>query len=273
MLTHIECNVKNPPLLKWPGGKRGLLKHLLPLIPTKFGKYFEPFVGGGALFFAIQPKNGTIADNNLDLINCYLQIRDHADELIERLARLKNTKEDYYSTRRNNPKDAIDRATRLIYLSTLSFNGIHRVNLKGEFNVPYGYKTYLRPCDPERIRNISKALSSVNILCSDFEFTVQNAERGDLIYFDPPYTVSHNNNGFIKYNSKIFSWDDQIRLAGVAKNLSNRGCQVIVSNANHSSIVDLYSNFQMQKVERPSVIAASSKYRGYVTECIFFNKG
>jgi DNA adenine methylase len=271
MVKETIHNIKSPPLLKWPGGKRRLLKYLLPKIPDKFNQYYEPFLGAGALFFAVQPSKATIADNNPELINCYIQVRDNSEKLIALLATMKNTKEDYYAIRQSNPLDKLARAARLIYLVTLSFNGIHRVNLKGDFNVPYGSKTHLQPCDPQRIRSISAALSSVNILCSDFELTVQNAQRGDLVYFDPPYTVAHGNNGFIKYNSKIFSWDDQIRLAKVAKDLSGRGCRIIISNAHHPSIIDLYNGFQMRLVERPSVIAASANFRMSTTECIFFN--
>src|SRR3989442_8490760 len=157
------------PLLKWPGGKRALLPHLLPLIPSSFNRYIEPFFGGGALFFAIRPHKAFLSDSNPHLINCYIQVRDHPEEVIARLKRHKNSEREYYKIREREPKTPVSRAARLIYLATLSFNGIHRLNLKGQFNVPYGHKTHLQPCDPVKILTISRALSSAKFRCEDFE--------------------------------------------------------------------------------------------------------
>ena len=271
-MSAIERKINISPFLKWPGGKRAILEHLLPLTPSNFNSYFEPFLGGGALFFALQPGRGVLADNNPELINCYIQVRDNPDDLMEHLARLQNSAQDYYRIRSWVPKCPIERAARLIYLTTLAFNGIHRLNLKGEFNVPYSYRTHLQPCDPCKIRSASEALSSLRIICGDFESAIEDAKQGDLVYLDPPYTVAHGNNGFLKYNSKIFSWNDQVRLANLARQLAARGCKVIVSNANHPSIVDLYTDFQMHLVERYSVIAASSQFRRQITECVFYNE-
>jgi DNA adenine methylase len=161
----------------------------------------------------------------------------------------------------------------LIYLTTLAFNGIYRVNLNGEFNVPYGYKTHLDPCDEERIRNASKLLKMATVRDQDFEEALNRAEEGDLVYLDPPYTVAHGNNGFVKYNAKIFSWEDQIRLARVARGLVDKGCTVIASNADHASIRNLYHGFRTTTLERSSVIAASSDYRSRITECVFYAGG
>lgn len=260
------------PLLKWPGGKRRLLKDILQLIPESFGLYHEPFLGGGALFFALLPKLSCLSDNNPDLINCYVQIRDNPEEVIWYLKKYENTKESYYRIREMVPVDVIERASRIIFLTTLSFNGIYRTNLKGYFNVPYGYKTHLQACDPIKIRKISSALISAELNCCDFNKSVENATKGDLIYFDPPYTVAHGNNGFLKYNEIIFSWNDQVRLANLAHKLSQRGCKVIVSNADHPSIRVLYDKFKLQIVARSSVIAASNKFRRQINECLFYNE-
>ncbi|MCR8996190.1 Dam family site-specific DNA-(adenine-N6)-methyltransferase [Brevibacillus halotolerans] len=267
-----EICTKGTPLLKWPGGKRNLLKHIFSLIPRNFGNYYEPFVGGGALFFALQPQNATLSDSNLDLINCYIQVRDNPEEVILKLKSLNNSEQDYYNIRSNVPTDEIEKAVRLIYLTTLSFNGIYRQNLKGEFNVPYGQKIHLQPCDEIKIRAVSQALKTTNLHCMDFETSVANADKGDLIYFDPPYTIAKGKNGFIKYNSKIFSWDDQIRLSKLASELSNKGCKVIVSNANHPSIMELYKGFKFNIIERNSIIAASGQFRRQITESIFYNE-
>lgn len=260
------------PLLKWPGGKRALLKEIIPLFPKSFNHYYEPFIGGGAAFFALRPNKAILADNNSDLINCYEQVRDNPDKVIAHLRDMPNTERDYYTIRESIPQDKAAQAARFIYLCTLSFNGIYRVNLKGVFNVPYGYKRHLKPCHTERIIAASEALSFADLRIGDFESSLADARDGDLVYLDPPYTVAHSNNGFLKYNAKLFSWNDQERLAAVATALVERGCRVLVSNADHESIRALYTGFQLQAISRPSIIAASGVYRRQITECIFYNR-
>lgn len=260
---------KNPPLLKWPGGKRTLVNVISKFMPSHFNRYFEPFFGGGALFFALQPAKAFLSDKNAELILAYSQVRDHPGAVIKELQKLRNSEAEYYRVRASQPRADAARAARLIYLITLAFNGIYRVNLKGEFNVPYGQKVHLEPCDEGRIRRASNLLKNAVVKNEDFEVALSSARKGDLIYLDPPYTVAHSNNGFVKYNAKIFSWDDQIRLARLAKQLANKGCTVIVSNADHFSIRELYEGFGAAVVERNSVIAASSDYRARITECIF----
>ena len=262
--------VKGPPLLKWPGGKRNLLNSILPLVPAGFKRYYEPFLGGGALFFALGPQEAFLSDKNAELINAYVQVRDKPDLVIRALRKLKNSKTNYYSIRSSKPLSDASHAARFIYLVTLAFNGIYRVNLNGEFNVPYGYKKHLDPCDAGRIRQASALLSKSVIHDQDFEEALADAAKGDLVYLDPPYTVAHGNNGFVKYNAKIFSWDDQLCLARVANNLAAKGCTVIVSNADHASIRKLYRHFAATILERNSTIAASSDFRSRVTECIFY---
>lgn len=260
---------KGDPILKWPGGKRGLIKKILPLIPQSFRRYYEPFLGGGALFFWLQPRSGVLADKNQDLINCYVQIRDNPAAVVYCLSKMENSEEEYYRVRASEPKDEIERAARTYYLALLSFNGIHRVNLQGRFNVPYSHKVHLNPCNPSQIYAASDALKPMNLVCEDFEETVRSASAGDLIYIDPPYTVAHGNNGFIKYNAHIFSWSDQERLAKIARELKERGCSVILSNADHESIAKLYEGFAVTRVSRFSTISAKGAYRSDVTECIF----
>ncbi|HEY6250746.1 MAG TPA: Dam family site-specific DNA-(adenine-N6)-methyltransferase [Candidatus Angelobacter sp.] len=267
----VEANC--PPLLKWPGGKRNLLDTILPLVPTRFNRYFEPFLGGGALFFALQPKKAYLSDKNAELIQTYLQVRDRPELVIRELRKLRNTERDYYRIRSSAPRSSAAQAARLIYLVTLAFNGIYRVNLKGEFNVPYGYKTHLNPGDEERIHTASKVLRNAVVKDNDFAKALNGATTGDLVYLDPPYTVAHRNNGFIKYNAKIFSWEDQLRLAQVARECVAKGCFVIISNADHFSIHKLYEGFAIKRIERNSIIAASSDFRSRVTECIFYAGG
>jgi DNA adenine methylase len=259
-----------PPLIKWAGGKRRLLPDIAELLPAQFARYYEPFLGGAAVFFSLLPRAATLSDTNGELIQMYVQVRDYPDKVMSRLRSMPNSEEDYYRVRSMKPRTEAGNAARLIYLCTLSFNGIYRQNLKGEFNVPYGYKTHVNPCDAAMLTRISESLQGTKLMEGDFETATSTARKGDLIYFDPPYTVAHGNNGFIKYNAKIFSWADQKRLASVALRLKKAGCSVIVSNADHSSICELYSDFKRHVIERHSVMAASSEFRRPVRECLFY---
>jgi len=259
---------KARPLLKWAGGKRALAAEITPLLQG-YRRYFEPFFGGGAVFFELNPKSAVLSDLNPELINCYKVTQSQPDALIEKLRKLKNSRDDYYDIRASSPRSEVGRAARFIYLCTLSFNGIYRVNQAGQFNVPYGYKEHIDPCDADVIHSISDQLQSCEIQCNDFEVVATRANRGDCVYFDPPYTVAHGNNGFLKYNEKIFSWRDQERLESVARMLAARGVKVVISNADHPSLRELYKAFQVQTVERWSVISASATGRKAITECIF----
>ena len=273
----IEAQIIEPqsrkPLLKWAGGKRWLVDELLTAFPPKSDRYYEPFLGGAATFFAYRPKLSTLSDTNQELVNCYRQVRDHPEAVLMALRKLRNTEESYYAVRELRPTDRIERAARLLFLTTLSFNGIFRQNLDGVFNVPYGKKTHLNPANSDRILSASAALKGSKLIWGDFERTTQEAKAGDVVYFDPPYTVAHGNSGFIKYNAKIFGWEDQIRLSKTAERLSSRGCCVFVSNADHPSIRSLYSQFDLKIVQRHSKIAAASRYRKAITECLFSNRG
>ncbi len=260
---------QSAPLLKWAGGKRRLLAHISPFVPPNFSTYYEPFLGGGALFFALGPAKAVLSDLNPELVLTYTQVRDNLDEVVARLRRMPNSKAEYYRIRASSPRRPAARAARLIYLCTLSFNGIYRQNLRGEFNVPYGYKTHVNPCDTEKLSRINKLLQGREIIEADFEKAVGAARKGDFAYFDPPYTVAHENNGFVKYNAKIFSWRDQERLASVAHRLKRQGCRVLVSNADHPSIHSLYSRFDVYPIARHSVMAASGEFRRPVSECLF----
>ena len=260
---------RNPPLLKWAGGKRLLLKHLSPLLPRTFGTYYEPFVGGGAVYFAVQPSPAVLADRNPDLTNCYIQVRDRPHEVIAILNNWGSSEGDYYRIREADLDDEVSKAARLIYLTRLSFNGIYRLNGRGEFNVPYGHRPHLGSCDPVRVLAVSEALQPAEITCSDFEETTRAATLGDLVYFDPPYAIPDDRTRFVRYNDRNFSWQDQIRLADVASQLRARGVKLVISNADHPQIRELYRGFRCLQVTRNSSIAADGKQRGPTTECIF----
>lgn len=260
------------PLLKWPGGKRFLVPHLTPFIPTGFRRYFEPFLGSGALFFALRPPLAHLSDNNSELTNFFTVVRDKPASFKRSLSKLKNSKDDYYNVRDWSPRTSVGRAARFIYLTNLSFNGIYRVNRLGQFNVPYGQRPHLKPIDPERrIYEASTALVGTTIATADFEDALGEASANDLVYLDPPYTVVHGNNGFVRYNEKVFSWQDQQRLASIVRDLIQRGCHILMTNADHPSIKELYSCLQSHTLIRSSCMSAASKHRRKVTELILTN--
>ncbi len=260
-----------PPLFRWPGGKRWLTSRLIDTVRQSEGRYFEPFFGGGALFFALRPGHATISDANADLMLCYELVRDHADELAALLRDMSQDEASYYVVRASRPVDKLGRAARFLYLATLAFNGIQRVNRKGEFNVPYGHREYPGLGDAAILRLYRDALQGVEILTGDFGTTLASAKAGDFVYLDPPYTIHHANNGFRKYNERIFSWEDQERLAAVAHDLDERGCVVVVSNAHHESTALLYPDFRSLTITRTSRISAATKGRRTFAEYLFTN--
>jgi DNA adenine methylase len=260
---------KVEPFLKWPGGKRLLSSALVRLVPQNFGRYFEPFLGSGALYFALQPKSAVLADSNADLIECYKQLRDNCGGVIQELQKLRNSEQDYYRIRNDNPTEPPARAARLIYLVKLAFNGIYRVNrATGRFNVPYGYHTRREVFREERLWAASEILKHARLVSCDFADVVKKATAGDLVYLDPPYTLAHTNNGFVRYNQHLFSWSDQIRLAECAAQLAERGVYVIVSNAPHRTITQLYKGFGRVRFARSSQIAADPAFRRSVKELV-----
>ncbi len=241
---------------------------LLKLVPEYSGRFFEPFLGGGALFFALRPDRSFLSDSNADLISCYQAIADDHGRVADELTRLPLDKASYYAIRAATPTDRFARAARLIYLTSLAFNGIHRVNRHGEFNVPYGGRQYTWLRNPDLLRPYASALTTADLRAAGFEVVLADAGKGDLVYLDPPYTVAHLNNGFVKYNDKIFLWKDQERLAVLARDLADRGCLVIASNAYHESIRRLYPTFNALSVSRTSVMAADPAKRGLTHEYV-----
>lgn len=258
------------PFLKWAGGKRWLFSDEFLSDLPQFTRYIEPFLGGGAGFFAISPKMAILSDINPELINLYECIRSDPAAISSGLEcfQKKHSKSHYYAVRAKGYSPGVDGAIRTLYLNRTCWNGLFRLNLRGEFNVPMGTKTAIY--DPEeQFDEISELLGKADLTCRDFETTIDLAKQGDLVFVDPPYTVKHNVNGFIKYNESIFSWDDQVRLASAVRRAIARGARIVLTNADHESVRALYSDFQnIRSVTRSSVISGKASGRSKTTEML-----
>lgn len=261
------------PIIRWAGGKTWLLKEAYKFLPANYNNYHEPFLGGGSFFFHLQPRGKSyLSDSNIELMNVYIQIRDDLDNLISILQQFHNTEEDYYSIRNTNYQLPLEMAAQFIYLNRTCFNGLYRVNLVGKFNVPYGYKQYKQLFDFDRFRRFRDVLKPAMLSCEDFYCSLERVKKGDLVILDPPYTVTHVKNGFIKYNNKLFAWQDQERLAAYIIELRWRGAYYILTNAKHKSIAELFGGIDSPVlVSRASVISGRRSGRGIVKEYVFTN--
>lgn len=259
------------PFLKWAGGKRWFVQRHADLLPNTFNRYIEPFLGGGSVFFYLQPEKSLLGDTNPDLIAAYRGIQQNWQGLVKSLQyhSRQHSDEYFYAIRDRRPNEGISRASRMIYLNRTCFNGIYRVNKQGEFNVPRGTKNAVL-LDTDRFDLIAKLLAGADIRVADFEVLINEAQAGDFVFADPPYTVRHNFNGFVKYNEKLFSWQDQERLAKALIRAKQRGVHILSTNANHSSIRELYDDcgFNLITTSRFSSISASSEYRKQFDELI-----
>lgn len=259
------------PFLKWAGGKRWLVDSSQLRIPTSYGKYIEPFLGSGALYFRLAPGKALLSDLNSALIETYRAVRDQPNKILALLEEHQqaHSSDYYYAIRIASPSGSVERAARFIYLNRTCWNGLYRVNREGKFNVPIGTKTKVA-FETSHLLAIANLLASADIGSGDFEQHVDNATEGDLVFLDPPYTANHNMNGFLKYNEKIFSWSDQVRLRDAAVRAANRGAYVIVTNADHHSVRELYAEpFKFEEVGRASVLAGKAVARRRTTEALF----
>ena len=275
--------LKAKPFVKWAGGKRQIIDKLLKHVPIEYNTYYEPFVGGGALLFELSPKNAVINDSNKELINVYKMIS--TDSGYEEVVKLLNTYEKKHSEKffyqiRNMDKDkekfakltAAERAARTIYLNKACFNGLYRVNSKGEFNVPFNKKTKINTYDSQNmiLAYVYFQANNIKMLNVDFEEAVKDAQKGDFIYFDPPYD-SENKDTFNSYTEEGFGKDEQIRLAKVYKELADRGCYVMLSNHNTTLINELYKDFNINVITAKRNINSKGEKRGAVEEVIITN--
>lgn len=268
------------PFLKWAGGKRQLLPTLTHHLPPGFHTYYEPFVGAGALMLALQPRKAVINDLNQELIACYRVIQKQPEELLIQLRNHHNTPDYFYEIRGLDRKpelfsqlDDIQRASRMIFLNKTCYNGLYRVNRKGEFNAPFG--RYRNPCivDEAGIRAVNRFLNRrpVRILNTDFEMAVAGARAGDFVYFDPPYDPVSSSASFTAYQQSGFGPNEQRRLARVVHDLTRRGCRVMLSNSATDFIRSLYKDLRVMRVAATRRINSVASGRGEIDELLVLN--
>lgn len=258
------------PFLKWAGGKRWLVAQHPELFSRKFERYVEPFVGSGAVYFYLQPRKALLADINSELIDSYRAIKKDREAVWNILKKYQNqhNPEFYYKIRSKSFSDLPKRAARFIYLNRTCWNGLYRVNRQGIFNVPIGTKTTVTR-ETDNFDQVSKLLKGTRLHVWNFVKTIEASEKGDFLFIDPPYTVKHNLNGFVKYNDKLFSWEDQEKLCNVIKKAKKRGVNMLITNANHESVRKLYSGLGESFVlKRASVISGKVSGRGQYTELV-----
>jgi DNA adenine methylase len=255
------------PIIKWAGGKRWLVRKASELFPAEYNHYIEPFLGGAAVFFHMQPKIALLSDVNAELINVYSAVKCDWQAVVDELKvhQMRHGKEYYYKVRALEPENSIAGAARTLYLNRTCWNGLYRVNLNGQFNVPIGTKSNVL-MDIENFPYVADLLQNATLQVSDFEDSIDAAKEGDFVFIDPPYTVKHNFNGFIKYNEDLFRWEDQVRLKCAVERAVSRGAKVLVLNANHESIANLYNDFEQIVLSRSNVLAGKSEFRGVYQE-------
>ncbi len=264
--------MNNHSFLRWAGGKKWLIPFVKELIDgLEFNNYIEPFLGGASIFFSLErDKQAYLSDINEDLINAYVQIRDDLDGVSGVLENYENGEDAYYAMRSSEPNTLCEKAAKFIYLNATSFNGIYRVNRQGKYNVPYGHRNYTH--DIDKLKWASCKLQNTTISTGDFSDSKKNIKKGDLVFLDPPYVVAEVKNGFLQYNAKLFSMDDQRRLGELIDHINSVGAYYIMTNAAHETIVDIFASKGRLIVEnRNSVIGGRNARRGLVKEYIFTN--
>ena len=280
--TNVKLKYYNlQPFTKWTGGKRQLLGELRSYMPETYGRYFEPFVGGGALFFDLAPEQAVINDFNEELINAYRQIKNNPAELINLLIKHKeNNSKDYYLELRSADRDGrisrmtgVERAARILYMLRVDFNGLYRVNSKNQFNVPYGRYKNPKIVDVDLLYQISEYLNEndIEILQTDFAEAIKDAQTGDFVYFDPPYIPLNETSSFTSYTHEGFSYEEQVRLRDTFKELTERGVYAMLSNSSNPLVEELYKDFNIYFVEAQRTNGEKSSSRGKISEIIVTN--
>lgn len=265
------------PIVKWVGGKRQLMFELIKNRPKSYNRYFEPFIGGGALFFELQPEQAYISDMNEELINLYSVVRDNVYELIKDLSKHEVSKEYFLEIRNIDRTEQytelsdVERASRFIYLNRTCFNGMYRVNSQGQFNVPFGHYKNPRIIDENNLLNCSELLKKTEIKCADFSEILTKVKKGDLVYFDPPYVPLNETSSFTSYTKDGFDIDMQFKLRDVCDELDTMGVKFMLSNSDTKLVNELYANYEIKKVFASRQINANADGRGKITEVLVRN--
>lgn len=265
------------PIVKWVGGKRQLMFELIKNMPKSYNRYFEPFIGGGALFFELQPEHAYISDMNEELINLYSVVRDNVYELIKDLSKHEVSKEYFLEIRNIDRTEQytelsdVERASRFIYLNRTCFNGMYRVNSQGQFNVPFGHYKNPRIIDKNNLLNCSELLKKTEIKCADFSEILTKVKKGDLVYFDPPYVPLNETSSFTSYTKDGFDINMQFKLRDVCDELDNKGVKFMLSNSDTKLVNELYVNYEIKKVFASRQINANADGRGKITEVLVRN--
>jgi DNA adenine methylase len=265
------------PFLKWAGGKSQLLPQLVRRLPQQINRYLEPFLGGGALYFALQPRHAYLADCNHELINCFSVVQSNVEELIHELQTFRYEEEMYYAVREMDRRtefaqlSSVKRAARFLYLNKTCFNGLYRVNSKGHFNVPFGRYTNPTIVDKENLHACSNLLKSAVLAQQNFEEIVEIADKDDFVYFDPPYAPVSETSDFTGYVAGGFDEAAQELLLLVCLKLHRKGVRWMVSNSNAAIIQELYRGFKIEPVGAARSINSKASKRGAVVELIIRN--
>jgi len=264
------------PIIKWAGGKSKLLPELLQRLPSEkqwTGRYFEPFVGGAALYLALRPHDAQLTDMNAELVNLYTVVRDDVAALIDDLANHAHEREHYYAVRALDTAalSTVERASRFVFLNRTCFNGLYRVNRQGQFNVPFGRYDNPMICPTERLHTMSAALQTTTLAVRDFEDALRGARRGDFVYFDPPYVPLTRTANFTSYTSGAFDESDQQRLATLMRDLGRRGVRCMLSNSDTPFTRELYAGLNIDAVLAPRAISRNAETRRPVSELIVRN--
>lgn len=252
------------PILKWAGGKTQMLPDLLPKVPTSYGRYIEPFFGGGALFFSLCPEKAIIADSNPELINLYRQVADNVESVIFYLKQYENTSEIFYSVRSLDWEQLSkpEAAARTLFLNRTCYNGLYRVNKKGQFNVPYGKYKNPKICDTEALYAASSALKKAEIICGDYSLVLEHyAQPGDFIFLDPPYLPISEYSDFKRYTKEQFYEEDHVELAKEVIRLHEKGCHILLTNSNHPLVHELYAPFKIDIIQTKRHISCRGNTR------------
>lgn len=277
-----QKNLVLSPVLKWVGGKRQLLNDIIPVIPKNFSTYVEPFIGGGAVLFELQPKKAIINDFNSELINVYTVIRDYPEELIKELQFHKdnNTSEHFYAVREYDRKPEffsqmtpVQKAARVIYLNKTCYNGLYRVNSAGQFNSPYGKYKNPNIVNETSIRAMSKYFNENNIVIKneDFKEALKGLRRGAFVYLDPPYMPISSSSSFTGYTENGFNEDKQRELKELCDKLDKKGIKFLQSNSDCEFIRELYSGYRIKTIKAKRAINSKGNSRGEINEVLIYN--